>query len=443
MTNKRYYRYGVAADKKIFEANPDALDGLVIPAHLACDQKSLSAFLGKMKKPYFVDPMTFAFSLAGTELTSESGELKRSYKKLRDAIKWPSAINFENGARLPASYLFDAEKAAAGASDAFVKSILDLQSTLSRDPEVDKLLKLMQDSGEDIGDAASAIDKDNEPAFKLPPYFYFESYADPWLATTVDAFERAKRLETDAPVYAVVMTSPSFLQAGEFGQLLELLPNADGFVIWIDDFWEISQPSSTLIQLRRLVKTLSAGGERPIVSLYGGMFQSFLATDGLTAFASGLGYSDSKARVTASGGLPAPRYFVPGLFQNLVREELGPYLQGAGNVECGCSVCKSMKTKVNTSMSGWQEAFLNAGYFPKPTPGKRSYADGDNQARLKTHFLLSFSSETKKYDGLLPAQIATDLRARYEAVKGQNPVFAKVRASHLLKWADALSASVS
>lgn len=446
MTVRRFFRYGVAAEKKIFEANSTAFDGLVIPAHLACDQRSLATFVRKLNKPYFVDPMTFSFAVQDNDFTAENGELKRSYRKLTESIEWPIEIDFSTSQRLAAPAVSAVIVQSPQRWSAFVRSILDLQKKLTKDPEeekeIKKLLKLIEETGQELDFDPEQMETESSPAWLVPPYFFFDNYADPWYDINNDAFRTARGMEPEQALYACIAAGKDWLSTAAFTKVVQDFAQADGFVVWIDEFWEFGQSPEMLTRLRLLVKTLSQGGSKGVFLLYSNMFGTFLADDGLTGYSSGLGYGDNKARLSATGGLPAPRYFVPGLYQNLVREELVPFLRSFGSVACDCEICRERKRDLNLQHVNWPDTFVDKGLFPRPVREKRSYADGENQLALKTHFLLTSRRETEKYAGLTGPEIAKKLRDTLASVTAADPVFARSKAAHLRRWALALDAEV-
>lgn len=446
MTIRRFFRYGIAAEKKIFEAHPGAYDGLVIPAHLACDQRSLATFVRKLNKPYFVDPMTFSFAVEDNDFTTESGELKRSYRKLTEAIQWPVAIDFSTPHRLTAQAVAAVIARSPERWNSFVRSILDLQDKLTKDPqeeaEIKKLLKIMEESGQELDFDPAQMLTASSPEWLVPPYFFFDSYEDPWYNINKEAARTARVLEPDEPIYACIAASKDWLSTADFTIIVSDFRHADGFVVWIDEFWEFGQAPEMLTRLRLLVKLLSQGGSKGVFLLYSNMFGTFLAEDGLTGYSSGLGYGDNKARLSATGGLPAPRYFVPGLYQNLVREELVPFLRSFGSVACDCDVCRERKRDLNLQLVNWPDTFVDKGLFPRPVRNQRSYPDGENQLALKTHFLLTSRHEAERYAGLSGSEIAAALRETLSRINVADPVFARSKAAHLRRWALALDAEI-
>lgn len=442
MTVDKFYRYGIAADKKVFETHPAALDGIVIPAHLACDQPSLSTFVRSLGKQYFVDPMTFGFALPEADMNSANGALKRSYRKLVEAIQWPRAVDFSSGERLEPWDFTQGGPQPTQMVVSFVESVLEVQSRLAKDQkemkELAKLAKLMAESGEDLeGFNPEAMANEFPPSVLLSPYFFFEGYASPWYEVNVRLYQIASGLAQTA-VYPVIAIDSQFLVNGRFDRLIQDFGQAPGFVLWVGDFREAVQSTTQLAQLRKLVKALSGDGARPVISLYAGMFQAFLESDGMTAVSSGLGYSESKASIVAAGGLPAPRYFVPEVFQNLVREDFTPLLKSLGRIACQCVVCHEAKRACDFGRPGWEDRFMFSGFFPQPRAGARSYADGENQWNLRRHFLLCFAQEVRNFGGLAPAAIAKKLRDSHGEIEQANPLYARTRAAHLLRWAEAL-----
>ncbi|GAI86473.1 unnamed protein product, partial [marine sediment metagenome] len=136
-----FYRYGMAKEKNLFLQNKEFFSGLVLPAHIALDQKdSLPEWLAANNINYFVDPITYIFTEETAKLYNKKMKLRRSYKKFIEALKLES-INFINE-NLTIDFFkskgsFDDKKV----SD-FVESIMRVQIDIKKlDKEIDKETK--------------------------------------------------------------------------------------------------------------------------------------------------------------------------------------------------------------------------------------------------------------------------------------------------------------
>src|SRR3989442_14049137 len=98
-----FYRLGPTNEKELFKRRHDTYEGVIVPAHIASYYSAFSAeFIGGLRKPYFIDPMTYVFARDPSLLRrfkkdkstgrtlrdlfnqKVKGEIKRSYTKLID-----------------------------------------------------------------------------------------------------------------------------------------------------------------------------------------------------------------------------------------------------------------------------------------------------------------------------------------------------------------------
>ena len=96
-----FYRLGPTKEKELFKRGHDTYDGIVIPAHIASYYSAFcSEFIGSLRKPYFIDPMTYIFANDPSMLKrfikdkktkrtlrnrfgqKQKGDIKRSFLKL-------------------------------------------------------------------------------------------------------------------------------------------------------------------------------------------------------------------------------------------------------------------------------------------------------------------------------------------------------------------------
>ena len=80
-----FYRLGPTNEKELFKRRQDSYDGVVIPAHIASYYAAFCAeFIGGLRKPYFIDPMTYIFSQNPIQLQRYKKDKKG--KTVRDSF---------------------------------------------------------------------------------------------------------------------------------------------------------------------------------------------------------------------------------------------------------------------------------------------------------------------------------------------------------------------
>ena|SRR2546425_233884 len=426
----RYLRYGISAEKDILLREPSTFHGLVVPAHLAADQsESLPAFLRRLGKPYFVDPMTFAFAVEGADLTNTRGDaLKRSYSKLVARYHWPREIDFMSE-QVSAGDFEESPGGLESSMEEFVNSVLDLQSSLSElDEETRRYEQIALGFGAELFPSRETA---SGPEFLVAPYFFFSDYEDPGYALTVTAARKAVELNPNNRIFGLLAMSSEFLQRYDFAQLLEDIQFLRGVIIWIDGFNDQLRNERELTAFRRLVRALAR--DREVINLYGGRFSMLLASDGLAGYASGVCYGESKVQVAISGGVIPPRYYASLPLMKLAQADTLRFLKTQDDL-CDCEICQEVLSEIEGKTPGWQDRFVRR-LFPPAGEG-RNEAD----VRLKRHFLQSSNHEQRSFSEMTAEATLEDLRLRSERLRTADPVFFNTRAFFLSKWERALRA---
>lgn len=430
--SRRYLRYGISAEKDILTQESDNFYGLVVPAHLAADQsESLPTFLRSLAKPFFVDPMSFAFGLEGADLTNADGdELKRSYRKLSERYRWPRKFDFMSE-QISAD---DFRQASAGfdrtLSD-FVQSVLDLQLSLSKsDVDADYYEQLAREVGEELVISEKSV---REVEFLVAPYFFFSGYDDPAYSLTLAAARQAVELSPGLHVLTVLAMSADFLARGDFERLVQDFGFLPGVIVWVDAFNDQLRGEGELIAFRKLIRLLSAKGE--VLNLYGGRFSPLLQSDGLAGYSTGICYGESKMQLATSGGVIPPRYYASLPLAKLPQADTQRFLEKV-DVICNCAVCQEVLSEIGGKTKGWQDRFVRR-LFPPKGPGRN-----DADVRLKRHFLEISAREEDAFAPLDLARIIEELKLRADKLNSADPAFFKIRASFLPKWGRALRADL-
>ncbi len=410
----------------------DNFYGVAIPAHLAADQsESLPTYLRRLAKPYFVDPMTFAFALEGADLTNKNGdELKRSYSKLSERYRWPKKIDFKS----QQVSVDDFEQAPAGFDEslaAFVQSVLDLQLSLSKsDEDAERYEELAREVGAELF-KPEQMSRDVE--FLVAPYFFFSGYDDPGYKLTLYAARQAVELSPRLNVLAVLAMSADFLSRGDFEQLARDFGFLPGVIVWVDAFNDQVRWENELIAFRKLVRTLSVKGE--VLNLYGGRFSPLLESDGLAGYSTGICYGESKTQLATSGGVIPPRYYASLPLTKLPQADALRFLR-AVNETCNCATCQEVLSEVGGKTGDWQDRFVRR-LFPPKGPGRN-----DADVRLKRHFLEVSAREENAFVQMSAARIIEELKTRTERLNSTAPAFSKTKAPFLSRWARALRADL-
>ena len=421
-----FYRLGPTKEKGFFQRRRDTYDGVVIPAHIASYYSTFcSEFIGSLGKPYFIDPMTYIFANDPVQLKrfvkdkegktkrdawghKKKGDVKRSYSKLINQIyKGVVKTAVDNGQRiLPGDF---------GRSDAmgeFVQNVLDFQRTrLAAIPDkykkYEKYAKKARKSTSTSG---------NPPMCLVAPYFPTTSLgARSWHAINLQLVQQAKTIAGALPVFAMIVADPQVL-AQDVKQIAADYSGAeaDGFLLWPDGFEGTIGEKSARAVLNAVTELSKEG--KPVILMYAGAFSLALHYAGLSGFACGICYGESKDStrdMDVEGAIP-PRYYVRRLKKKFViePEAMRIKIDQYPDLACNCDICKR-----------------------KPDPATQD----DTESR--EHFMLVRAEEIAELrGGLSRGAFAAELKQAYRR-HHNDPLLRPL--AHLRNWARLLSGESS
>ena len=340
----RFYKYDFASTQ-VFLGLSSKYYGVSVSAHvLAYTPTSVVQLLSQIRKPFFIDPITYVFARSLKNI-SRNGRMRRSFRKLVEndyASPFTQCVT-SNSALTPMVF-----KNLSGALDdsvisAMCKQVLDFQRTKcgtpTSFPKYDKLLK----KGIVLNPLA--------PTFLVAPYFFAERHGDDWYKISLRSAQLARNLKQGFDLYAVICISRDMLwDLTQVRNLVLDYRNHDGYVIWIDDFDETALTSSDIIGVRDLVSGLAEYG-KPVYSLYGGYLCDLLGKMGLSGYSSGICYGEKRS-VDAAGGGAGNRYYVT-ISHSKISEDLANafFAQSKGNLRfmCSCQTCSDIRRNISSS----------------------------------------------------------------------------------------------
>ena len=416
-----FYRVGPTNEKELFKKQQNTYDGVIVPAHIASYYSVFSAeFIGGLRKPYFIDPMTYVFARDPSHLRrfkkdkkgktlrdsfnqKVKGEIKRSYIKLISEYGGVIETAIAEGRRLALTDFKSDEEA----QDLVEKVVAFQRERLASIP-----LKYKKYEKYSLHGQSSA--GNNPPMFVLPPYFFTDGVGPTnWHSLNLDLAARTKAHVPDLPVFGVIFCATDTLsKSGStiISDLRGLGLELDGFVIWADSF-SGNQGIEQLRYVRDFVRSLATLG-KPIISLYGDAFSLVLSYSGLTGYCCGICYGEKKSAdqdADVEGGIP-PRYYLSLLKKKvqieteLRRIPLGDHEELA----CDCYICQRQ-----TDLASLE----------------------DFQAR--EHFMLTRANEIRTIrGGLTAADFALEMNDAYDSFN-RMPLLGPV--THLANWSKLLS----
>lgn len=395
---------------------------MIVPAHIASYYTKFCAeFVGSLRKPYLIDPMTYLFAgdpallkrfvkdrTTGRTKRDRSGrkrkgDLKRSYLKLieQEYGGFFEPVIADNRPVAPSDFKN------SNAVDEFVGRVVDFQTNrlASLPDKYKKYAKYVAAKGEE-GAVSS-----NPPMCVVPPYFAIDgSKWTEWLDINTDLASRTKAV-SDQPVFPIILANASTLSLNAttiIARYTEAEP--DGFFLWVDGF-SSDQDVAALRAVFEFVSRLSKLG-KPVLLLYGDAFSLALHFAGLKGFACGICYAEKKLSsqdVDVEGMIP-PRYYVSLLKRKyqIETEARRIDLTQYDDLRCACEICQR-----------------------KPDP-----ADLDD-AESREHFMLVRRSEIEQLrSGLQQQELTEALSSAFQAY-ASDPLFAPL--AHLRNWASLLS----
>jgi len=332
---------GIHGERTYFNREASLFSGIALNATLvALSPDATGVFLIGKKKPFFIDPLTYAFSCSPIYVISkETGELKRSIKKLLEEYGDPLVEK-----RVVTHQHFGNEEIKKG----FCKRVLEFQKKfLANSLEEDR--KYIEESSVSSGESLETFSK---PNFIIAPYLNID--INSWKESTglnSSFFEISANLKVDTDIYCEIVLDRVLLHKSEIVEyILESYSslNCKGYLFWISDFPEHSTAIDEIDAIRKIVEKLSAGG-REVINLYGGYLSCILSYYGLTSVCHGPGYGEERNIVPVGGGLPVPKYYFPPLHLRMKTDVIEWYLKEAKisskkfyDEICDCPICKEV-----------------------------------------------------------------------------------------------------
>lgn len=343
---KHCLRLGAMNDKAIVEAEQDSFDVLVLQANLAVSaSKALGSWV-TLEKPFWIDPIAYAYAAAPAYLMSEQklkrGQpetevtFKRTFRELADKYGEPFLRVIEERRSLTPGD-FDPERDLE-----VVTRTLEWQRTVLTPPQEDAKFY----ETEEIA---------LEPLLLTVPSFPLQPNADEqqkpaWLAVNLRLLDAAAKLYSPDRLAAGLLIEESLFDSDkQLDDICEayLAVPADHIWLWVSDNEEVDMTIPRAQRLRKIVRDLSAGGKH-VHQAFGGSFSTLLLRDGLASVAHGVAYWEHKTwEPLAGGGLPTLRYFYPPLGQRLrfldvdaVVDALISDTDEFHNEVCSCDVCR-------------------------------------------------------------------------------------------------------
>ncbi|MBI1249802.1 hypothetical protein GC197_18400 [bacterium] len=437
-----FIRLGTHAEKDYLQKTIRLLDGFMVAANLleatpGATSSLILKFGGKkIAKPYFLDPMTYAYGMNLSYLKSEQTVKTNGGKKTIFAPKRSYAqLALQFGGLFEEAIQRDSRL-----------TPVDFQSSTAVEKTCQSVARyqLTRPSSELAMDEESAPFSDSlpNPYAVMAPYFFVDNdYFDDWLNLFISLSEATANLELDAPVHAVLCADVSFLDnqtAIDF--VVDRLPGTgvDGVWLWFSTLDEHSASVKRLRKLRHLTEALSE--HLYVYNMHGGYYSLSLCRLGMTGIAHGVGYGEHKDIAPVQGqSTPTVRYYLPAVHKRLGVPDIERAFLNLNITSpedffekiCDCTICKGVL----------KDGIQKFGSF-----GELDYASAKSKRRSQTaaaaklcrfHFLINRIKERNAITTKSVLDIRADFKAKWDVWSKEQSV--ANNADHLPRWRKALS----
>jgi hypothetical protein len=329
-------RLGTHAEQDYVLRGRSFFDAIVLNANLVEGSKSAIAVLvTRLQKPYFIDPVTYAFALDPRLLRSAgpgNPRPKRSFSALAAAYGLDPGFV---GVRPVTSDWF----ADDGAVEDFAAHVIDYQRTAIGNALADDAAFLTSE----LSDRAKWVG----PHATLAPYFV-EDFRDGWRNVNVRSLSTHASATRDLRGGAIGVDSRQLTPqniaelAGTYAET-----DLDQAFMWLTNFDEHAATVGQLAGYARLTQFLASQGKAMMAS-YGGFYSLLLAFRGLAGSSHGIGYGDKRdLEPLVGGGLPPARYYLRPVRDFVSLADLGLVAAGISEDEfrsriCQCTICEGL-----------------------------------------------------------------------------------------------------
>lgn len=245
-------------------------------------------------------------------------------------------------------------------------------------------------------------EKNVEPKYLIPPYFFLSLDERDWLELNISFVQEALKQEGAEKIAPeIVMEKQIFFSESYMKEIANAYNDIDGIetiFIWIDDFNETAVSAGYLNELIRFLERFK---NKKIINLYGGYFSLILCKEGiLKGFCHGPGYGEHRGVKPVGGGRPTAKYYLPQICKRIDFELALSVLKRKGLLNkryfsevCNCSICRKLLTPIPN-----ENNFSEFGKYQMSSSGKTEIPTEDTLKYNQLHYLLKRFSEIKEID---------------------------------------------
>jgi len=378
---------------------------------------------------FFVDPRTEVFGIDLNNIKKEN-DFRVSFQKLIDHFDRSSnskyfSTKLKQGKLSPNDFILSKKpkKWNTKLINVLINGTLSLQNnilnldTSSNKRSIKKYLKILQEL-ENEDEEISGVEH------IVAPYFYFPNTFSPWFEINVKLLNTMANKAKDTDVYCLLCFDSEVLGNNEeIQKIIKNYKQAKGFLLWINNFYEIKMEANNLKNYINFIKELKKAG-KPIINLYGGFYTllltKYLKIDG---YSRGIGIGEGRdVETPATGGGTPNRYYLQLVHYFMVEEVAVKVLGRNPDLRCKCDICSPLFTEIIKKIKPPNDQSLALEFINRLAPQK-----------FKAHFMHSHNSEIKKvseeeYDPKI------ELKKEIQSTNTKRLSELDVRTIHLDRW---------
>ncbi len=424
---KHYVRFGRTVEQQVLAEYSHTFEGVVFNGNtLAYFGRFLSTFIHikTKQKSFFIDPLTHSFQHPLDKISDEKQRIKTSIKKLIEHYGEPLKTIVLNTQRPIQPKDFTDE-----IIESFVKNVLEFQQK-----------HLFESTDKDIKDYIEEF-KDLftiEPIFLVSPYFYLDiddNRVWDWLKLNEIFISVSRKIKGERyKIFGELAISKEFfdkMMENEelYHKVISSYSEADGVLLWIDNFDEHTESENRLKGLKDFVTNFKKDkfSDKILINLYGGYFSELLLKFGLDGVVHGPDYGEFRPIVPVGGGIPTAKFYFPPLKNRLPTNNVLWILQYLDiktkqdyyEKVCSCPVCKKNigQNPKDDFLRCYGKTMLVEIKGRYGTQA-REYPDMETLKNSLAHYLEAKREEFDRIEQSSVEKLIEELRTCYEEYKG-------------------------
>lgn len=343
---KNYYRYGIAAEKKIFEEVPSSVEGFVLPAQLVIDQKdTICKWLNNINKKFAIDPMTHVFFSKDCDIWNKNhDDFRRSYKKIREEYGEPYSALSTPDEKIDVSSVLDLTNPKHEMFMKSVISVINFQLSFVRDSldsEIAEMYSIAAEQGFSLGPGLADYMANLKACVIIPPYLFFKNTDTQEYQLNKLIWQKVKKDFSNEKIYTMIATYDPLSFKDWDIVIQDLKGCCEGVILWFAQISELDSTPNQLIALRKVCNKLSNAGFKVCIHA-GGAFSMGLGYDGVSVVSSGITYGESRPEELVIGGPVAQKYYVPELLNHYPKGDIMRIIASIP-ISCNNQCCSSVK----------------------------------------------------------------------------------------------------